>query len=165
MNQETPRYHPPLRWTPETARVRGAAGASCDPLAGEPDVYSVPRACVPEGSPIFAALLRASEIERAVAVATFTEALCLIATTGTAEREARDADARASVEAIAAAHDYERSALAQDARVAVGALNKLVDEVVRFEARCQAGEMREAMRRMRAVAAALLGRVTAKEAA
>lgn len=165
MNQETPRYYPPLRWTPETARVRGAAGASCDPLASEPDVYSVPRACVPEGSPIFAALLRASEIERAVAVATFTEALCLIAMTGTVEREARDADARASVEALAAAHDYERSALAQDARVAVGALDKLVDEVVRFEARCGAGDVHGAVARMRAVAGRLLALTAEKVAA
>lgn len=149
-------YHPPLRWTPETARVFGVAGASCDPLAGEPDAYAVPRACVPEGSLGFAALLRASEIERAVAVATFTEALCLIAMMGTAEREARDASAMASVEALAAAHDYERSALAQEARVAVGALDKIMDEIARFEGQCRAGDARAAVRRMRAVAARLM---------
>lgn len=151
---------PPLVWRAgDPMLTRGTPGLSCDPT--RPDESSpVPRACIPPGSPEFAALLRDSELGNAVLTVEFTEALCMLVAQSVIERRSVEGGMLASLDALAEADAVERAGLADDLRGTEELLDKVLVEVWRFEDDFAAGRARAAVGRMRTVARRLRARAT-----
>lgn len=89
---------------------------------------------------------------------TFTEAIVLYIARTVIERQETGRGLAAAVAALDHCAEIDRAADAQTLRITEGLLDKVLGEVLRFEAGCAAGSPGSAVRRMRTVAQRMIAR-------